>query len=82
MSRKRLEDMKKYIHFADNNNLPAGEKLAEIQLDYKNWIEINAKNQTNKNKFGLFETNREQSQTKIKTIINTRVLSKNIYKCE
>ena len=31
MSRKRFEDIKKLIHFADNNNLPAGNKLAKIQ---------------------------------------------------
>ena len=32
MSRKRFEDIKKYIDFADNNNnLPAGDKLAKIQ---------------------------------------------------
>ena len=31
MSRKRFEDIKKLIHFADNNNLPAGEKLAKIR---------------------------------------------------
>ena len=31
MSRKRFEDIKKLINFADNNNLPAGNKLAKIQ---------------------------------------------------
>ena len=31
MLRKRFEDIKKLIHFADNNNLPAGDKLAKIQ---------------------------------------------------
>ena len=31
MSRKRFGDIKKLIHFADNNNLPAGDKLAKIQ---------------------------------------------------
>ena len=31
MSRKRFEDIKKYIEFADNNNLPAAGKLAKIQ---------------------------------------------------
>ena len=31
MSRKRFEDIKKLIHFADNNNLPAGDKLAKIR---------------------------------------------------
>ena len=31
MSRKRFEDVKKLIHFADNNNLPAGNKLAIIR---------------------------------------------------
>ena len=30
MSRKRFEDIMKLIHFADNNNLPAGDKLAKI----------------------------------------------------
>ena len=31
MSRKRFEDIKKLIHFADNNNLLAGNKLAKIR---------------------------------------------------
>ena len=31
MSRKRFEDIKEYVHFADNNNLPAGDKLAKIR---------------------------------------------------
>ena len=31
MSRKRFEEVKKLIYFADNNNLPAGNKLAKIQ---------------------------------------------------
>ena len=31
MSRKRFEDIKKYIHFANNNNLSAGDKLAKIR---------------------------------------------------
>ena len=31
MSRKKFEDTKKLIHFADNNNLPAGDKLAKIR---------------------------------------------------
>ena len=31
MSRKRFKDIKKLIHFADNNNLPAGDKLAKIR---------------------------------------------------
>ena len=31
MSRKRFEDIKKLIYFADNNNLPAGNKLAIIR---------------------------------------------------
>ena len=31
MSTKRFEDKKKYIHFADNNNLPAKDKLAKIR---------------------------------------------------
>ena len=31
MSRKRFEDIMKLIHFADNNNLPAGDKLAKIR---------------------------------------------------
>ena len=31
MSRKRFEDIKKLIHFADNNNRPAGDKLAKIR---------------------------------------------------
>ena len=31
MSRKRFEDINKLIHFADNNNLPAGDKLAKIR---------------------------------------------------
>ena len=31
MSRKRFEDIKKLIYFADNNNRPAGDKLAKIQ---------------------------------------------------
>ena len=30
MSRKRFEDIKKLIHFADNNNLPGEDKLAKI----------------------------------------------------
>ena len=48
MSRKRFEDMKKFIHFADNNNLTAGDKLANIRsLQDK----VNASLQ----QFGLFE---------------------------
>ena len=31
MSRKRFEDIKKFIHFADNDNLTAGDKLAKIR---------------------------------------------------
>ena len=31
MSRKRFEDIKKFIHFHDNNNLPAGDKIAKIR---------------------------------------------------
>ena len=31
MSRKWFEDTKKFIHFADNNNLPAGDKLVKIR---------------------------------------------------
>ena len=31
MSRERFEDVKKLIYFVDNNNLPAGNKLAKIQ---------------------------------------------------
>ena len=31
MSRKRFEDIKKLIYFANNNNLPAGDKLAKIR---------------------------------------------------
>ena len=31
MSRKKFEDIKKLIYVADNNNLPAGDKLAKIQ---------------------------------------------------
>ena len=31
MSRKRFEDIRKLIHFADHNNLPAGDKLAKIR---------------------------------------------------
>ena len=31
MPRKRFEDIKKLIHFADNNNLPAGDKLAKVR---------------------------------------------------
>ena len=31
MSRKRFEDIKKLIHFADNNNLSIGDKLAKIR---------------------------------------------------
>ena len=31
VSRKRFENIKKLIHFADNNNLPAGDKLAKIR---------------------------------------------------
>ena len=31
MPRKRFEDIKKLIYFADNNNLPAGDKLAKIR---------------------------------------------------
>ena len=30
MPRKRFEEIKKYLHFADNNNLPSGDKLAKI----------------------------------------------------
>ena len=30
MSRKRFEEIKKLIHFADNNNLPVEDKLAKI----------------------------------------------------
>ena len=48
MSRKRFEDIKKFIHFADNNNLNAGDKLAKIRpLQDK----VNASLQ----QFGLFE---------------------------
>ena len=31
MLRKRFEDVKKLIYFADNNNLPTGDKLAKIR---------------------------------------------------
>ena len=31
MSRKRFEDIIKLIHFANNNNLAAGDKLAKIR---------------------------------------------------
>ena len=31
MSRKRFEDIKILIHFADNNNFPAGNKFAKMQ---------------------------------------------------
>ena len=31
MSRKRFKDIKKYIHFANNDNLSAGDKLAKIR---------------------------------------------------
>ena len=31
MTRKRFEDIKNLIHFAENNNLPAGDKLAKIR---------------------------------------------------
>ena len=31
MSRKRFEDIKKYIHFANNDNLSAGDKLTKIR---------------------------------------------------
>ena len=31
MSRKKFEDIKKLNHFADNNNLPDGDKLAKIR---------------------------------------------------
>ena len=31
MRRKRFEDIKNLIHFAENNNLPAGDKLAKIR---------------------------------------------------
>ena len=31
MSRKMFENIKKLIHFSDNNNLPAGDKLAKIR---------------------------------------------------
>ena len=31
MPRKRFEDIMKSIYFADNNNLPAGDKLAKIR---------------------------------------------------
>ena len=48
MSRKRLEDIKKFIYFADNDNLTAGDKLAKIRpLQDK----VNALLQ----QFGLFE---------------------------
>ena len=48
MSRKRFEDIKKFIHFADNDNFTAGDKLAKIRpLQDK----VNASVQ----QFGLFE---------------------------
>ena len=31
MSRKRFEEIKKLIYFADNNKLPAGNELAKIR---------------------------------------------------
>ena len=31
MSRKRFEDIKKFIHFDDNHNLTASDKLAKIR---------------------------------------------------
>ena len=31
MSRKRFEDIKKFIHFADNDNLTVGDKFAKIR---------------------------------------------------
>ena len=31
MSRKMFEDIKKLIYFSDNNNLPAGNKLAKVR---------------------------------------------------
>ena len=48
MSRKRFEDIKKFIYFADDDNLTAGDKLAKIRpLQNK----LNASLQH----FGLFE---------------------------
>ena len=48
MSRKRSEDIKKFIHFANNDNITAGDKLAKIRpLQDK----VNASLQ----QFGLFE---------------------------
>ena len=32
MARKRFEDIKKYLHFVDNNHHQIGEKLAKIRL--------------------------------------------------
>ena len=48
MSRKRFEDIKKFIHFADNENLTGGDKLAKIRPQQD---KVNASLQ----QFGLFE---------------------------
>ena len=48
MSRKRLEDIKKFIHFADNDNRTAGDKLAKIRPSQD-------KLNTLLQQFGLFE---------------------------
>ena len=36
MVRPRIEEIKKYIHFADNNNLPADDKLATTRPLHNN----------------------------------------------
>ena len=46
MSRKRFED-KELIHFADNNNLPAGDKLAKI-------LPLQDRGNTSLQQFGVF----------------------------
>ena len=37
LPRNRFEEIRKYLHFAHNTNLPAGDKLAKITLFY-NWL--------------------------------------------
>ena len=48
MSRKRFEDIKKFIHYADNDSFTAGDKLAKIRPLQD---QVNASLQ----QFGLFE---------------------------
>ena len=38
MGAARSEEIKKYIHFADNNNLPADDKLATIRPLHNNTL--------------------------------------------